>query len=972
MIKGTAPGRVLEPLRTLFTSGTAAGLPDGQLLERFASRQDHDAEAAFAALVSRHGPTIRSACRSLLADPNDADDAFQATFLVLARKARMIRRPELLGNWLYGTAHRTARTLKTRAARRLKHEAGEAAMARAGASSDPEEIPNQAIRREQAAVIHEELARLPRACRTVLILCDLEGRPHEQAAHLLRCSDRTLRRRLVRARHLLRVRLTRRGLAPTAALLAAALHPEPASAAISQITVDATARAAIRFATEQTARTVPAAAAALAQGVITVMFRTKLQAIATASVILLAIGVGAGVTLGFAIPRDDKKAESKSAAAEVKKAKELSPAEQFRDLIRRYDLAMAAFDKLGENAKTQAEREAAYKGHHIPEEDFNPQFLALAERYPRDPVAIDALVWIVEKTMRYWDGYNRTQGDTMGRTMEILARDHLADPRLGALCLKLIYYPSPRRDEFLRRIAERSKNRVGRGQATLALAQYLKMKGEFVESLKKPASPQEEKTVLEIYGAEYLGQLRAADPAQMLREADRLFDRVSDDYGDIAYSSPDGKISAETLADLARRVRLRTPPGNSRPSGPDAPADRFRSIDEAFRAGVKAAEEATQKAQKDAGKTQPDLGSVQAYIAAYPKWPDAGRSMWKLAQTYPRHQAAFNALIWLVEQGPRFFDSRQERDAVLSQVVDVLIRDHLETIADHLADRNVAMALSMGETLPAASRERLLRALFERGRDRITRGRMGLALGRYLASLADCVERLTRRGPDSRRPWELLFLDPAVAEELRKADRQAISRQAEEVLNRVIVDFGDVAFLNGQVATTDTLATIAKRELFELQSLSVGCQAPEIAGEDASGARMKLSDFRGKVVLLDFGSHEHCGGCKVVYPRLRATLDRLRGRPFAILGINNFDRRDKLKEAIAHGEITWRCWWDGDKPLAPGPITTSWNIRGYPTFILIDGRGVIRSKKDTHPFDPSFDSSLEMLLKEAESARPGR
>ncbi len=498
------------------------------------------------------------------------------------------------------------------------------------------------------------------------------------------------------------------------------------------------------------------------------------------------------------------------------------------------------------------------------------------------------------------------------------------------------------------------------------------MKGEFVESLKKPEDAQEEKSLLGLYGAEYLGQLLRGRSAPILREADRLFDRASDDYGDIAYSSPDGKISAETLADLAKRVRLRTPPGNSQPSGPDEPADRFRSIDEAFHAGVKAAEEANQKAQKDAGKTEPDLGSVQAYIAAYPKWNDAGLSMWKLAQAYPRHQAAFNALIWLVEQGPRFFDSRSERDAVVSQVVDVLIRDHLGTIAGHLADRNVAMALTMGETLPAASRERLLRALFERGRDRITRGRMGLALGRYLATEADCVERLTRRGPDSRRPWELLFLDPAVAEELRKADRQAISRQAEEVLNRVIVDYGDVPYLNGQIVTTDDLATIARRELFELRSLSVGCQAPEIIGEDASGTPMKLSEFRGKVVLLDFGSHEHCGGCKVVYPRLRATLDRLRGRPFVILGINNFDHRDDLNEAIAQREITWRCWWDGDKPDTPGPITTSWNIHGYPTFILIDGRGVIRSKKDTHPFDPSFDKSLEMLLKEAESALPGR
>ncbi len=142
---------------------------------------------------------------------------------------------------------------------------------------------------------------------------------------------------------------------------------------------------------------------------------------------------------------------------------------------------------------------------------------------------------------------------------------------------------------------------------------------------------------------------------------------------------------------------------------------------------------------------------LQAYIRAYPKWTDSGVSMWRLAQAYPRNQAAFNALIWLVEQGPRFFDSRPERDAVLSQVVDGLIRDHLDSIAGHLTDRNVAMALSLGESLPAAYRERLLRALFTRCRDRIARGRMGLILGRYLIAEADCIERLTRPGAASQR-----------------------------------------------------------------------------------------------------------------------------------------------------------------------------------------------------------------------------
>ena len=248
---------------------------------------------------------------------------------------------------------------------------------------------------------------------------------------------------------------------------------------------------------------------------------------------------------------------------------------------------------------------------------------------------------------------------------------------------------------------------------------------------------------------------------------------------------------------------------------------------------------------------------------------------------------------------------------------------------------------------------------------------MGLALGRYLKAEAESVERLTRSDAGSRRAWDLMFLDPAFADQLRKADRPAIARRAEVVLERVIADFGDVRHVNGMVTTTETLADVARRELAEIRTISVGKPAPEIAGEDVDGKPMTLSEFRGKVVLLDFGSHEHCGACVAVYPRLRSTLDRLRGRPFVILGINNNDRRDALKEAIAKGEITWRCWWDGDKLDGAGPITTRWNVRGYPTFFLIDHRGVIRSKGDLHPFDaPSFDNAIEVLLKEAEAARP--
>ena len=124
---------LVRQLGSLFEGGSAAGLSDRQLLERFAAARD---EAAFAALVARHGPMVLGVCRQLLGDHQHAEDAFQAVFLVLARRARSIREPELLGNWLYGVALRTARTARTRLARRRRNEE-EGALQQAGGPSTP-------------------------------------------------------------------------------------------------------------------------------------------------------------------------------------------------------------------------------------------------------------------------------------------------------------------------------------------------------------------------------------------------------------------------------------------------------------------------------------------------------------------------------------------------------------------------------------------------------------------------------------------------------------------------------------------------------------------------------------------------------------------------------------------------------------------------------------------------------------------
>ncbi len=300
MSNDLATGSVVRQLGSLFEGGSVAGLSDRQLLERFTAQRDAAGEAAFAALVTRHGPMVLDVCRQLLGDRHHAEDAFQAVFLVLAHKARSIRDPDLLGNWLYGVALRTARCHKLQIARRRKREEGDA-MRHSGPGSSaavepmvpPAEQP--AIDREQAEALHVEIERLPSSFRLPVVLCYFEGLTLDEAARRLRCPAGTLRSRLARAREKLRRGLTRRGVVLPAAALATALAPRSASASISSPLCDITTRAALKFAAGQAAAgTVSASATALAQEVLRSMLLHKLRSLATTLLFVGAVTAGAG------------------------------------------------------------------------------------------------------------------------------------------------------------------------------------------------------------------------------------------------------------------------------------------------------------------------------------------------------------------------------------------------------------------------------------------------------------------------------------------------------------------------------------------------------------------------------------------------------------------------------------------------------------------------------------------------------
>ena len=334
-------------------------------------------------------------------------------------------------------------------------------MARARVSNAPDGLERQAARREEAQLVHEEVAKLPEACRTAVVLCDLEGQSHEEAARRLRCSDRTRPPPLGSCPGPAPARLVRRGLAPTARRPAhcgpwARSGPRPRSR--KSRWTHGPGRDPLRGRPGD-GRTVLAAATTLAEGVITAMFWIKLKTIAIASSLFLAIGIGAGVTLGFVTPADDKKVESNSGAKAILKGKSRPPREQYRALVKEFDDAMAAYNNLREKAKTQAERQAIDK-IASPRSSSSTRDSSPWPSATRTTPPPRRLVWIIEKTMRYTDGYHRLMAETIDRSMEILARDHLGDARLGPLCLKLVLYPSSRRDDFLRAVAERSPDRV--------------------------------------------------------------------------------------------------------------------------------------------------------------------------------------------------------------------------------------------------------------------------------------------------------------------------------------------------------------------------------------------------------------------------------------------------------------------------------------------------------------------------------
>ena len=1004
----------LRYLCTLYRVGVVGDLTDGQLLERFVADRDESAEAGFAALVERHGPMVLRVCQQILGDAHDAEDAFQATFLVLARQAGSVRKRESVASWLYGIAQRVARRSQADSSRRREHERRRVTMTTMESSDNTDRH-----RPDDWPQLHEEVDRLPEKYREAIVLCYLEGMTTEVAARRLGCAQGTIMSRLSRGRERLRLRLTRRGLAPAVGLLTAGLSADGAKAAVPAALAHSLLQAAMQTTAGTTAAgAVPATVAALTEGVLRMMMiRSRLRGIVGAVVAVGAIAAGTGMFVYrpagarpqdapaattekralFAPWKDDPSQTTNGSAGElVVRAADLSRKGGEEPFI-----GVVAIDPQTAKWRTIFTGLAIGPGPVSPDGRY-----LVSANVGRNLDPQEAGIWVYDLTGQspprrifekkgepFWanDGRQVVIGVPVG-----VGYRKFETWRVNADGTGRTRLPIPDDDLVL------DCSRDGTWLATRTLGGKLTHKGQLTlvhpdgtgaRDLTEGSANDDIFSIFKIspdgrsiayIAIKTVGDVRhsrffiADIESTRTREIPVKFDPGTS--AGVCWS-PDGSRLALNLFDDRTKEgsielvnldgsaigKIPLPPGRWNVHVCDwkrlTPGLRAQSLDrtpdptttrgryQALIDEYKTAFNAYDQARRSA-KTAEDRQKVD--LEKYPQPRSYIGRFLALAESGPAEPASIDALIWIVQNG---FDGPE-----YDRAIDLLVPQ----VGTGRVGRDAPMVYSVSPSI-----ERLFRTLVEKDPNDYTRGLCCLWLGQYLKHHSERVRSL-RDDPELAKRWETMFLDEGAGKEsfarFIERDPDALMKRAEAALERSFKEFPSDPADDDRMdkSARAKLAEDARAELDEIRNLAVGKPVPEITGTDLDGQPFELSDYRGKVVLLAFWAG-WCGAGRDIAALERSPAETMRGRPFVLLGVNSDTDMVKLKERMNAEHITVRSWCDGGgNANTPGPIARRFNIHGWPSLYLLDAQGVIRHKFFATPSNQRLNSAIAALVQKAE------
>jgi peroxiredoxin len=434
-----------------------------------------------------------------------------------------------------------------------------------------------------------------------------------------------------------------------------------------------------------------------------------------------------------------------------------------------------------------------------------------------------------------------------------------------------------------------------------------------------------------------------------------------------------------------------TPKSDAQGVRPERPiAERYAQIRAEFEAQLAADRQAARKAEN------PPANGAVAARRPIDLFAEYTRRMVDLVESSPHDQAARDALLWVAD--PNGLRDTGAYGDQFARAAALLVRHH----GDDPEAVRIGLELDNAAT---PRRDALLLGFYATAKGREAKGLARLALAQYLERKAKLVTyarsvegRPKRRVLSQGKIREFDLTDGEYADhlQLRQCDPQALKAEADRLFEEVISEYADVPYVtprarkleaslkepkpqpNGKSMTPEkrraieerlakksTLGQEAQARLDDMLNLAVGKPAPEINGVDVDGKPLRLSDYRGKVVMLVFWA-SWCSPCMSQVAHERALVERLKGQPFALLGVDCEDNKDTARGVMTRERMTWPNWFDG--AVGTGPIARRFHIRGFPSVVVLDAKGVIRIRALS---SVGLDAAVDKMLAEMKQPTSG-